>query len=39
MLADEPVGASITITVLRGVEKLAREVITATPPARQIGNP
>jgi len=35
MLADEPVGASITITVLRGVEKLALEVATARPPARR----
>jgi S1-C subfamily serine protease len=35
MLADEPVGASITITVLRGVEKLALEVTTATPPVRR----
>ena len=35
MLADEPVGASITITVLRGVEKLALEVTTAAPPARK----
>jgi S1-C subfamily serine protease len=35
MLADEPVGASITITVLRGVEKLALEVTTATPPVRK----
>jgi S1-C subfamily serine protease len=35
MLADEPVGASIRITVLRGVEKLALDLITATPPARK----
>ena len=35
MLADEPVGASITITALRGVEKLLLEVTTATPPARK----
>ena len=35
MLADEPVGASITITVLRGVEKLALQVTTATPPVRK----
>ena len=35
MLADEPVGASITITALRGVEKLVLEVTTATPPARK----
>ncbi|HKN00384.1 MAG TPA: trypsin-like peptidase domain-containing protein [Candidatus Binataceae bacterium] len=34
MLSDEPAGTSITITVLRGVEKLALEVITATPPRR-----
>jgi S1-C subfamily serine protease len=35
MLADEPVGASITITILRGVEKLALEVTTAVPPPRK----
>ncbi|HEY2487334.1 MAG TPA: trypsin-like peptidase domain-containing protein [Candidatus Binataceae bacterium] len=35
MLADEPVGASITITALRGVEKLVLEVTTAAPPARK----
>jgi S1-C subfamily serine protease len=35
MLADEPVGAPITITVLRGVEKLALQVTTATPPVRK----
>jgi len=35
MLADEPVGASITITVLRGVEKLALQVTTAMPPVRK----
>ena len=35
MLADEPVGESITITALRGVEKLMLEVTTAAPPARK----
>ena len=35
MLADEPVGASITITALRGVDKLSLEVTTATPPVRK----
>jgi S1-C subfamily serine protease len=35
MLADEPVGESITITALRGVEKLVLEVTTAAPPARK----
>jgi S1-C subfamily serine protease len=35
MLADEPVGASITISVLRGVEKLALRVTTTTPPVRK----
>jgi len=35
MLADEPVGASITITALRGVDKLLLEVTTATPPVRK----
>ena len=35
MLADEPVGASITITILRGVEKLALEVTTVGPPLRK----
>ena len=35
MLADEPVGSRITITVLRGVEKLALEVTTASPPPRK----
>ena len=35
MLADEPVGALITVTALRGVEKLVLEVTTATPPARK----
>jgi S1-C subfamily serine protease len=35
MLADEPVGASITITALRSVEKLVLEVTTAAPPARK----
>ena len=35
MLADEAVGASITITILRGVEKLALEVTTAAPPPRK----
>jgi S1-C subfamily serine protease len=34
-LADEPVGTSITIMLLRGVEKLMLEVTTALPPARK----
>jgi S1-C subfamily serine protease len=35
MLADEPVGASITIAALRGIDKLLLEVTTATPPVRK----
>ena len=35
MLADEPMGATITITALRGVEKLALKVTTTTTPVRK----
>ncbi|HTR61202.1 MAG TPA: trypsin-like peptidase domain-containing protein [Candidatus Binataceae bacterium] len=35
MLADEAVGATITITILRGVEKLALEMTTAASPPRK----
>jgi S1-C subfamily serine protease len=34
-LADEPVGASIAVTVLRGADKLTLQVITTTPPRRK----
>ncbi len=33
-LADEPVGSRISVTVVRGAEKLVLEIVTARPPRR-----